>query len=462
MSTGCTSFRAFDAGFIASRDIDLQGNQRVRALGPVWDSRQSSTGMTFRAVRPFYSTIDDGQKTRPDVLWPIGTFKTSRGQRNWRFLNFSGHDYDVNFADSRYRCIGFPLLAMGRDAQGEDYFALFPLGGRIHEFMGQKRISFVLFPLYARTLRGDVDSRHILWPIYTRSRGERVSRTRVFPLYGTSSVEGKWRKRFIAWPIWTDVQYDDPKDQGRGFLLFPLLGSVRTEHQRSWTVLPPFFRSSRAPGRHEVSFPWPFIRYSSGEVDKLYIWPLWGTRKQGPLSKSFLLWPVGRSITVERNDELRVRQMLLPFIYSDKVTARGGDIDGVVTERYFKLWPLFMYRRAGDATRIRLPVLSPLKHRPSVERNYAPIWTLYSYESKQAASEHELLWGLVRQRTEQNGGKNFSIFPIWSHGSSTQPDRGKSWSLLKGFLGYEREGLKKQYRILYFMRFGTDRAESEE
>jgi hypothetical protein len=410
--------------------------------------------MTFRAVRPLFSRISDGEKSRTDVLWPIGTSRTSRGERTWRFLNFAGHDYDVSRRDSRSRLVGFPFLVMGRDAQEQDTFAIFPIGGRVHDFMGYDKISFVLFPLYANATRGDVKSQHVLWPVYARTRGERVSRTRIFPFYGTSRSIGKWKKRFVAWPLYTDVQYEDPEDPGKGFMVFPLYGSVRTRSQQSWTVLPPFFRSSWTPDRHEVNFPWPFIRYSKGAVDKLYIWPLWGTRKQGPLRKSFLLWPVGRSIRVERKRELLEKRMLIPFVYTDKVTARGGESDGEITERYFKLWPLFMYRRVGDSAEVRLPSVSPFKHRPPVERNWTPLWTLYSYENEQGASEHELLWGLFRRRQNEDGDKALSIFPLWSQTSSLEPERGRSWSVLKGLLGYEREGLKKRYRLLYLLRFG--------
>ncbi len=457
LAGGCTSLAPFDAGFFASRDTDLRGNDRARAAGPIWEERHATNALSFKAVRPLFSTERNETRTRTDLLWPVGTFNTGKKERSWRVLNVIGHDFDTADPGSRYRVTAFPLFSMGRDAKGQSYAGFFPLGGRINEFMGQDETSFILFPLYARTARDDVSSLHVLWPFYARTRGGDIYRHRVFPFYGTSERKDDRRKRFILWPFWTDVRYDDTRDPGKGFLLFPIYGSVRTEKQHSWTVLPPLFRATHTPSRYELQAPWPFFRYSRGDVDKLYFWPIWGTREQGPLRRSFLLWPIGRASRVERNDETRKTLTVLPVLHTERATARNGS----VTERYFKLWPLFMYRRVGDASMVRSLALSPFKHSPPVERNYAPLWSLYTYEHRDHASEHELLWGFVRKR-ETAQGKSLSIFPLWSQDSTRVPERGLSCSIRTGLVVYERQGLKKGYRLLYFIRIGSAGEPSEE
>ena len=69
-----------------------------------------------------------------------------------------------------------------------------------------------------------------------------------------------------------------------------------------------------------------------------------------------------------------------------------------------------------------------------------------------------LLWGLMRYRREtaEDGNSTFSFFPLISWDSRTREDSMRC-NLLWGLLGYEREGLQRTYRLLYFLKFGGGR-----
>ena len=113
------------------------------------------------------------------------------------------------------------------------------------------------------------------------------------------------------------------------------------------------------------------------------------------------------------------------------------------------MWPLFSYWREGDANELRVLSLWPVRHTPGVERNWAPLWTLYGRVELGDTCEHELLWGLWRRRSDGAGNTRMSIFPLYQSRSSPDGLGMQRWSILYGLLGYERRGLDKRYRLFY-------------
>ena len=490
--TGCSSLagrRPFDAGCLASLDTDLQGNRRLRVAGPIFEKRERDDGKSFVAVRPFYSRTEEPAVHRKleEYAWPLAIRKTAFGSTYWLFLAGLGfgHDYDPGSPDSRYRRIILPFYFEGRDKYGERYFAIFPFGGTIHEFLLKDRMDFVLFPIYGHSQVKDKESWSVLWPIIAWQRGGDRHGYRVFPLYGRQVNENEWVKQFVLWPFWTSVRYEAPSYGGGGFILFPIVGHLGTPTQKQWMVIPPFFRWSESTrGDFQLNCPWPFVQYSSGQEDKLYLWPLWGRKAIEDVRSQFFLWPIG---TIQRTDrETRVlrRVQVRPLVYYESLAeltrrydepgAADGDLPppgtGTASEkkkdrrydqkvekdvlaRYLTLWPLFSYQRESGSSSFNTLALWPTKRAMPVERNLAPLWTLYSRSRVGQASEQELLWGLYRSRVDAGGGRRASLFPLYASEKETNGEGSRRWSLLYGLAGYEREGLRRTFRLLYFIRF---------
>jgi len=495
LATSCASLRGpFDAGFVASRDRTPDGTARFRSIGPIFET-QVDGGRTFAAAHPFYSRVADeaNQRVLQDFLWPVAMFKDFRGETYWRVLLAFGHDFDNTQSGSRFRFIIFPFVYAGKDIHGERYFALFPVGGKVNEFLGRDTIRFALFPLWMYSAINDVKTTDVLWPFISWTSGHDVSRFRVFPLYGQSRKDDLWSKRFVLWPIWTSARYSYPDGQtGGGFVLWPLFGHAKLTDQESWMFLPPFFRWSwNDKGYRSGNSPWPFFQYSYGGKDKkLYLWPLWGARSTEGFRSSFFLWPLGSTLDLDRMEYKLHQFSLFPLVFYETKTGKAGDrrqesgikdleedwakttsadsvsnapslqhsldsTNSVVTGRYFKLWPLVSYLREDDAMRIRLLDLWPGKQLGAIERNFAPLWTIYSHVRVDGASEDELLWGLFRRSNDSKGRRHFSLFPLFSSDRSVEDDSRK-WSFLMGLTGYKREGLRKTYRVLYFFKFSTN------
>ncbi len=446
----------YDFGPLASRTRDVNGNTRSRVLGPVWESASATQGWHMAALRPFYSAyeVPAQEVTGKDIAWPLSALRTRGDETLNRYLiffNFKHDDPNQVTGKRRYRFWLLPFYFQGRDKDGIEYHAVFPLGGTIREFAGRDEIKFVLFPIRVTTKLNELQSSSWLWPVFSRTTGDNVDMKRVFPLYGRYTRKGDFERKFILWPIWTQVRYDYPKSHGKGFILFPLFGHVKLSDQTTWWVLPPFFRYTKGITNDRIYAPWPFVQYSRGELDKLFLWPLWGHKKTAGLERSFYLWPIFWNEHVTRGEEVQHRVIVAPFFQNMKssVPARPEEPARLRTQ---KLWPLYSYRRAGEESRFRILELWPFGDAAAVERNWAPWWSLVSRTRQGENRDREVLWGLYRQQARADGGRYWSLFPLFDRFCEGDGTRG--WSVLKGLLGSEGDDSHRQFRMLYFLRFG--------
>ena len=444
-----------DLGCLYSTDTAQDGMGMTEALGPVLEWRNSPDGTYRHAIRPFFVHERDARgRDMLDLLWPVGTISKWKGETTWRFLTAFGVDPDNEDPGSPYRTWILPLLFFGRNAEGEGYTALFPLGGRIDGFMGRD-VAFVLFPLYARSRLKDLETHYFPWPLISRTTGDDFYQYRVFPFYGRSSKRNAWDKRFVLWPFWTSAHYYYPGSSGSGFVLFPIVGHVKLENQETWMILPPFFRRSVGPNGHEGCYPWPFIQTSSGKVDKLYVWPLYGRKTEGQVQRSFWLWP----FIWQRHDVWKPtetdRFRVFPVFYAE--ASRRTDTPSKVTDRYVSVWPLLSYVRSqDDYKRVRVLDLWPFRNTPPIERNLAPWWTLYRYERHANGRDNELLWGIARWGRAKEGDRYGSLFPLISWTRDPESNTHREWDFLKGLIGYRRSETGREYRFLYFIRWRSE------
>lgn len=400
---------------------------------PFYEALETDEG-SFFALRPFYSKTRVEGRQVEDVLWPLYSRKSFQNEQTSRALIFWwSHQFDANEDSPRQRHWLLPFYFQGTDAAGEDYVALFPLGGTIHEFLGRDTISFALFPLVANSQVNDVKTTSILWPIYSKTRGEGIQRDRVFPVVGKSVLEGAYEKRFLFWPLWTSADYFYPGDSGRAWILFPVCGRSHLEQESTLWLLPPFFRFTDGERQDRIFCPWPFVqKEKSAERDKLWIWPLWGRdlRGDGALSRHFAAWPFLWSERRNGPQETTERKMALPFLYHERAVRDDEEISS-----YRKIWPLVSSRREGDVSRFRLLELWPLKESAPIERNWAPLWTLYERTERAGTVKKNLLWFL------------------WSSERSNDEDRSE-WSFLKGLFSCRKEAGSTRGRVLYIFHFG--------
>lgn len=453
--------KPFDFGFIASRQKDVHGEWHTKALGPFYESAISTQEMTFSAFRPFFSRIEDPphDRTAKDYLWPIATSRSLNDESNWRTVIFFGYRHTTNDVAKRYRLWLFPFYFEGRDGKGATYRAVFPFGGSLHDFLGRDEIRFVLFPIRSTSRLNDLETSNWLWPIVSKTTGGDVYRRRVFPFYGVSRKDGRFERKFILWPFWTQARFTHPKSSGSGFILFPIVGHMKLTDQETWWVIPPLFRHTRGEEMDRTLAPWPFIQYarapgrSSGKPaqdEKLYLWPLWGHRHVGNHDVTFWIWPLIWQHEVERVGETQHRFRVAPFFLNERTERPPGE----TRARYQRFWPLYSYRRIEEESRFRVLELWPFAETGGIERNWAPFWTLYSRMRSGEAVDSELLWGLYRNQKRGDAARYWSLFPIVDWRRDDEAGHLRRWNLLKGLIGFERDDSRAFLRLLYFLKFG--------
>ena len=457
LAGGLVASPVHDFGCIASTGDDLHGRSYSRGLGPLVEVSGQGDRPAMTAVRPFFTDEVDARTGREviDILWPVAEIRHWKNETDWRFLTAFYFGPKPTDPPDAYHLWVLPVLALGRNNAGEDYGAVFPIGGRIDNWFGRDKVEFVLFPLYWHSELNDLRTDHWLWPFISRTTGDDLYRFRVFPFYGRSEKKGEGESKYILWPFWTSTRLDRPGMRGSGFMLFPLYGHAKTEVEETWMFVPPFFRHTVGKkGTHNI-YLWPFIQTAtSKKEDKVYVWPLYGRRTRPDENRQFWLWPFiwKRHEIVPPADINRFR--VFPFFYSEY--ERPIKHPDKVVDRYVSVWPLMSYKRTrDDGKRVRVVDLWPFRDTAPIERNLSPLWTLYRYERTPRGRENELLWGVARWGSLTNGTASGSLFPIasWSH--DRKYDTHREWDFLKGMLGYERNETGKTWQVLYLIRWRT-------
>lgn len=430
--------KRFLFGLIA---VLLGGVSVAESVYPLYANLETEQG-SFFAVRPFYShtVLEEGEVR--DYLWPLYSRKSFKDEETSRALIlWYTHRFDTDEEGRRHHRWLLPFWFQGRDVNGNDYAALFPAGGTIREFLGRDKISFVLFPIFGKSRINDVKTTSVLWPIYSHTRGEGIRRDRVFPIFGKSVLEGKYEKKFILWPFWTSADYFYPNDTGYSRILFPVYGRAKLDNESTVWVIPPFFRFTDGVKQDRMYCPWPFIqRIKSDWRDKFYLWPLWGyDRYQGGLNhRTFLFWPFLWSERTEQAHLTKTRRMFVPFFYLERSYLKEEGVsqkDLMEVSRYWRIWPLMSWRRETGHSTFRMLELWPIKDAAPVERNWAPLWTLFKRSND---------GGVIRKR---------ALWFVWESEQEPEADR-KEWSLLKGLAGYKKTADGRDWRLLYLFHFG--------
>jgi hypothetical protein len=367
------------------------------------------------AYPPFYSRVESEASLREDVLWPLySRSKTeTEEQHHWLWFGYSRSSIDTLRAQQGL----LPFWISGRNREGERYQAFFPLMGRVEDLLFYDEVSFVLFPLYSHTRVGDLRTQNILWPFFSRSTGEGIARARVFPLYGYSKKEGVYDHRFICWPFFTAVEMEE--EPYGGFVLFPFYGQKVTPAGKTHWVLPPLFRYSSEQDQKIITAPWPFIQYAEGDIDRRYLWPLWGKKSQSERTSGFLLWPL---IQWHQQEDKTGRQQaihVVPFFRSVQQEKAGLEDKA----HRWQLWPLANGESSAQEHAWQLLSLWPFESADVIERNWAPCWNLFSYERKAKDVEWSLLHGLLSfKREESQKSLQIGYLINWSWGASSSEE----------------------------------------
>ncbi len=370
----------------------------IHFLGPLVKYERKGTEREF-GLRPLYFRAWDGEEGAgtSDLLYPVGSRQWSEGSSSYQGLHLLQSDSDQGETGSGSEFMLFPLVFSGKTERGR-YFALFPLGGNIYEKFGRDEINFALFPLYGRTRKQGTTVTNVLWPVFSRTRGDKETGVKFWPLFGASRKEGVYRKRFYLWPVFfrDDLRLNTANPEHRR-AAFPLYVSRESPQFSSRTYLWPFFSHvrNRQKNYEEWNFPWPLLRVTRGsgrQGERLL--PLYADERNGGYRKRWFLWPVYKIEELHTEMIDRRRDRVLFFLFSRLHEERK--LEGKRKKRV-ALWPLFTYEEENGVTRFStLSLLEPFfPDNAGIQRNWAPLWHVYQVKSDRRGNEiSSLLWNL--------------------------------------------------------------------
>ena len=377
-ATLSTAWPLYD--YRASEQADYSS---LHLLGPLikYETKGPETEYTLRPL--FYRAVDDEGNSETDVLYPLFSYKKDGTYNRFQFLRLIDFDFGENGTDDKTtdsnrnkRYYLFPFLFYGEEEQGT-YMAFFPFGGKLYNWFGRDRISFTLFPLYSRTERGTRRVDNVLWPFFAKISGENESGYKFWPIYGQSSKEGVYRKKFFLWPIFFSesrkLDSDNPEEVRAAW---PFYVSRESPEKSFNAVLWPFFYKleDRVKGYEQWNFPWPLFRVTKGEnYHGVKLLPLVADETMDVKRQRWYLWPIYKIEELDTDLLTRRRDRVLFFLYSDTRETKWETGDSM---RRINFWPFFGYHSKNGVSLFHaLSLIEPFfLGNESIERPWAPLW----------------------------------------------------------------------------------------
>ena len=427
-----------------------EGQTEVEIIGPLFTWRKDSHG-TGWGIRPFlYLTKYPSQELwRWEFLYPLGKYQLKGEDRKFYLVPFSLFRDEVTSSspEKRERASSFLTAFWGRTDEGEGYGGFFPIAGRLKERFGRDEIRFYLWPLYSRIEDGGEIRWRIVWPFFSRIRGE-AEGLYIWPLWGRKVRAGEYSRGFVLWPFYASIdEYLDTDNPLKKRFYLPFYATVRSPRGRVDIFIPLlcFHQWAYNSSFEKWEFPWPFLTLVKGEgVREWKIFPFFRVRDEGRKKRFYVLWPLYKyewdRITTEEEEVRRFLLINKYRIIKELDTGREA-LDA-------NLWPLFDYRRGlGGEVSLHIFPLLPL-HDEGMERNLYPLLWVYRYtRSPEGETLSDLLWGLYRRRTSpQVSSTQFAfLLRIEKKGEDNI-----SFTFLEGLVRYRRtqEGGKVGFLFL--------------
>jgi len=429
-----------------------EGRPEVGGVRPLWIEQRRDGGLARNSwvLHPLLSTRRERDGVEAGSVFELIKWQTVPSDG-------SGQRADGAGAAPPWRALDVWPFYFSR-ATGEaptSYQAWFPLGGTMVNRFGQDRLSWVLFPFYARFEKRGVVTTAAPWPLLRWSEGGGQSGFALWPLYGETRRADGGSERYALWPLvyHREMPVDGNTSEravNRGFL--------------------PFYASDVAPGYRSETWLWPFFGYVDRSAPfqyraNNYLWPLWvqgrgddrRVNRWAPFyshsvikgtEKHWVLWPLWRRQRWPDGAIEQTRTQVLFALYHDTV-QRSRTTPSLAPARKRHLWPVFSEWDNG-AGRRQVQVLSPLEvflpHSEEVRQAWSPLFSVYRYERQSdGASRHSLLWDGVTYRSAPGAQeREWHFGPLL--GFASRPEAGRV-ALLRGVLGLKRGPVGSGWRL---------------
>lgn len=303
------------------------------------------------------------------------------------------------------------------------FAALWPLMGNFEGFWNRDRVRFVLWPIFVQSSVGApgeddrVVTTSIVWPITGIHRGPKTSGFRLWPLFSRVHRKEEFTRAYWLWPL-GHYRSEEPSvelPEGRDVtLFFPFYGSWR-DHLMRYRLVFPFYGRLEMRGRRSRGYLLAIYnehdRYRSGVREHRLLWlivrwtsrievpddfldsvtgrplerprtgggvfPIYVSTRTDTNRRTTVLWPIGHRIVDEYDDYTFRRLYILP-LYGAQTKDFADEREA--HRRFFV--PFYRTIRHEDGWRYQsAPHLFPYAESDPLDRNWAPVWTVWSKEA---------------------------------------------------------------------------------
>ncbi len=446
-----------------------------KTLSPLAEHQHFSDGSESFTLRPFYRyTYDPLQKEVEHLaFYPFGRYRKQyhsgssqdvRKELLWLLPFFYYSYFSPLPGEEEYDYfVAFPLIAGGNSYQEGAHFSLFPLAGNVKGLLGQDEISYLLAPLYLELKRGQNTTWYFPFPFLKYGSGPDYSAFAIWPLYGTSSRQHKWKRKSVLWPMisWGTNNLDQAHPQ-HYWTFLPFIGRVWSDQTENISLLWPFFNYIEAESTNTtiIDAPWPFFRWAEGDrYSEFRLWPFFSQTRIDDDRSYEVLWPFIWYFDDDESHFNEKRFWILPF-FTSRYREYKADFDQEnLSEVDVQGWPLFRYQRATDQRwSFTLPALFP-HFDQHFDKLYGELFDLLRIEGGPDEFSFELLWGLLNyyDQTWQSGWA-FHPFVRYQYDKYVDPlearlgDHPKDqaeFDLLYGLLGFKENENESILKLLW-------------
>lgn len=403
---------------------------------------------------------EDGAFTETDVLWPLGHFRSDTEEGYGRFFPFWWWNRHTNEnGESETDWAVFPLLFGGGGPAGRGYFAFFPLFGTLRDFFTYDEISFILFPIFASTLKNPGNNRSyaILPPFTGWGSGDGgASWWRFWPFYGNSQLPGHYDRTFAMWPFWhsesNGLNTGSPSNE---WMIWPFYGEVDEGAAHSRAVLWPFVGWSwnTQTGYSATDAPWPFVKIIRGGSGRPYehtrALPFYAHYHSEEIDSTNYLWPIIWIRSEHTPGYQRDSTYVVPFFYrsatkKDASAATPGTPVQPFEGSSTLIWPLYRYDSTDEGTSAETLYPMPFPRVPGFRENYWPLFSIFShFDRPGGGTSDRFLLNLFRRESDAHGTRWSVPFLGGRASYKTGGDDGENstteWSLLLGLIRWRSD-----------------------
>lgn len=427
------------------------GGTAHEAVGGLYRSwTDDEDGFTeYRTVAPLFGI--DKERNGDYVAhhpFPLSFTSSRHGERFSMFVPLYAWSYKLDrYTNSMgWKLAMLPgLLMENTEAEGLK-LGLFPVFGRLRDFLTFDQLMFVMWPLFVYTERAGRIAYHMPWPFFGWAYGNGQKSHHLWPIYNKSSIEGSYDRTSVLWPFFhfhTNYILGNKEEPEETWMLWPLVGRKTRGSYTSTSILWPLFGYASDPEQDfwALDAPFPLVRFERGpNARRTRLWPLWSHAKADDLETTSFLWPLiqFRHETGAFFDK-RSTVVLPVWQSSTRTELEKGEETGR-KDRRRNFFPLFQYETRGAWRHGNFPNLNPLDRSNLFERFLARPLHVWEWE-QEGEMRRERAWLGLYRREKGRGEDRRSLSFLWAQRKfSVEGDELKETSLLFGLVRWRSGG----------------------